>query len=428
MKTVVYGTGGAARMLMESHGTELGDVVFASTDGGGEFLGQPVMSVEELAQSGERNIIIASVYVSSILARFRELGISTEEVQWYYHEERRIVSNNELSIMNLTEKDVLYAFYDLAMNPSTYDATVFAVRADVYRRQAGKKVIHFVIVPSLLVGGRAGDFERYGGEEGIKWRQSYVVQSVFKLLPATASVSALTCRDELSQWQKEDRAVFPRHYDFVEATDEHSLKDACDDFSKGMDPRVLVAPKQATRFVEQYLSHFLNGRKLLTVTMREYGYQSERSTNVDAWADFFSRLDSKEYMVIVVRDTNHMMEELPEQFQRFDFVQDFPVACTDVNFRMALYEMAYLNLTVTTGPSTLLYFTLLPYIQFKTYIPSIVSSAETFHELRTGARVGEPFPLENWNQKWFWYEDSSENIWSEFNKMVEKLESRRGLL
>lgn len=423
MNTVVYGTGGAAKLLLEKYRDSLGTVWFAATNAG-TFLEQPVMSAEQLVNVQYDRLIIASSYISEILNHLLSLGVSIDNAEWFFAEEQRIISAEELGIQKQDSNEILYAFYDLALNPSTYDSAVFAARAEMTRQKLQKKCIHFVIVPSLIAGGRPGDEQRYGGIEQIKWRQDSVVASVFKLLTHCIACSQLATRGEVYGLLDQAIHTFPENYHPERPSDDHRLADAIADWESGGNPYCFKAPEIAKQHVQRWLDSFLNDRKLLTLTLREYDYLTERNASLQDWQDFFLTLDAQQYCVVIIRDTDKMFQVLPETLQQY---QSFPAASLDVRFRLALYEKAYLNLTVTTGPSSLLYFTEFPYIQFKTFVPGVRASEIEFHKERTGAEVGSKFPLTRWNQKWFWFEDSRNNIVQEFNELTSIIESHTGV-
>ena len=328
-----------------------------------------------------------------------------------------------MGIQKQDSSEILYAFYDLALNPSTYDSAVFAARADMARQRLQKKWIHFIIVPSLIQGGRPGDKQRYGGIDQIKWRQDSVVASVFKLLDSCIACSQLATRGEAFGLLEQAKYTFPDEYHPERPSDDHRLADAIADWEIGGNPYCFKAPVIAKQHVQQWLDSFQDGRKLLTLTLREYDYLTERNASLQDWQYFFSTLNSQQYCVVIIRDTDKMFQALPEALKQYE---SFPAASLDVRFRLALYEKAYLNLTVTTGPSSLLYFTEYPYIQFKTFVSGVRASEMEFHKLRTGAEVGAKFPLARWNQKWFWFNDSKNNIIQEFNELTSIIESNNG--
>jgi hypothetical protein len=417
---VVYGTGSAAEHLLKARGASFIPARFATTQGGGEFSGQAVMSAAELAPWTEADIVIASSFLTPILQGLQALCVDGRRIWWYFQAQDRFVPYDELG-STPSKPEFLTAIYDLAMNPSTYDCVIFAARADAERRRRGLPYLHFVIVPSVITGGRPGDLELLGGAANIAWRQYYILSAVFRLVPATRGVTQLASRDEADTIAAAAAQIFPKGYSAANPTDEHIMKYCYDDQRQGFEPRVLAAPDKAKQFVARFLEAGQRGRKLLVLTLREYAFQPDRNNDMAAWGKFLKSLDAEQYYVVVVRDTDSIYTPMPEPLAGFD---DFPLASIDVNFRMALYEAAYLNLTVTTGPAGLLYFSAgARYLMFKQFLPQYVPTAAGFQLTRNGMKIGDAFPLAGPFQKFIWDPDTEEIIRREFDAMVAKIEA-----
>jgi hypothetical protein len=419
---VIYGTGTYADRLIEKRDLRVENLRFASTTGAGDFRGHSVMSAATLAKLIDIDIIIASTFLPSILESLRDLGVEGRRIWWYMFDADRLISFQALGTTPSRDR-VLYAFYDLSMNPSTYDSVIFAARADVERQRRQLNHIQFIVVPSIISGGRPGDLERMGGLENVLWRQSYIIEAVFRLVPATRGVAILASRDDVGAFLIPGAQHFPATYDPKEPTDEHATKHCYDDQRAGFEPRVLKVPAKSVAFVTRFLESRRRDRKLLVLTLREYGHEPARNSNTAAWGQFLRSLDPEQYYAVVVRDTDSIYTEMPPGLEGFD---DFPLASVDVNFRMALYEAAYLNLTVTTGPAGLLYFSMTArYLMFKQFVPEYETTAARFHLTRNGMNEGDAFPLAGPFQKFIWESDSPEVIRSEFDLMVAKIEAAR---
>lgn len=420
--TVVYGTGEAARELMASGLLSPDSVCFASTDGGTEFCGQDVLSLQQLASLNYERIVIASSFLHEIVSAFVEKGINLSKVYWYFADEKQLIPWDELKADDPNTDELLFAFYDLAMNPSTFDAAVFAARAELARQHQGKKGIHFFLVPALISGGRPGDRERYNGADEIAWRQHYIVQALMRLSPGFMGFTQLPARDALSNLPAPSCSCFPTNYDPAKPADVHRMRDLIDDGRRyGLDPRVLSAHPRAKRQISAWLEGLSTGRRLIVVTLREYAFQPGRNSNLKAWRRFLTGLDPLRYVVVIVRDSDRVFDD-------DDLLSEFrscPIASIDLNYRQALYEAAYLNLTVNTGPSTLM--ALSPdtrYLMFKVMSDTYSATTERFHRERTGIAVGESLPFADEHQKYVWAEDETDVIAEAFTAAVARLENQ----
>lgn len=419
---VVYGTGEAARDLMASGLLASDTVRFASTDGGTVFWGQEVLSLEQLVSLSYERIVIASSFLHEIVSAFEKKGIDLSKVYWYFADEKQLIAWDKLKADDPSTDELLFAFYDLAINPSTFDATVFAARAEMERQHLGKRGIHFVLVPSLLAGGRPGDRERYKGTNEVAWRQQYIVEAIFRLIPGFAGFTQLPARDGLVHFLNKGYSCFPANFDPARPVDTHRTRDlVLASQQYGLEPRVFSAPSRAKAQAQQWLDGFCDGRRLIVVTLREYDFQVGRNSKLNEWRQFLSDLDPSIYAVVLVRDSDRA-------FEPTEALSDFiscPFASIDLNYRIALYELAYLNLSVSTGPCCLMLLSpCIRYVIFKVWLEEYSCTKESFHLERSGLAIGDSLPFADEHQKYVWADDDAAVMAEEFAAAVARLESQ----
>ena len=183
---------------------------------------------------------------------------------------------------------------------------------------------------------------------------------------------------------------------------------------------VLRPSSQANYFVEKFPdAQGARGKRLLVVTLREYHSQPERNSRLKDWAMFLTELDKRNYFPIVVRDTYTSFELAPDCLKSFC---QFPQGAVDYQLRVALYQRAWLNMGVSTGPMYA--------ISFLPNVASIVfqmisedNPSNTRLSIRKiGLVEGEDYAFRDNNfQKLFWGEDSYENICRAFFSMLEEM-------
>ena len=78
----------------------------------------------------------------------------------------------------------------------------------------------------------------------------------------------------------------------------------------------------------------------------------KRNTNKKELLKFAEYLHEKEYLPLIIPDTNEMWEGVDEQFQKFIISKE--ISCS-VSLRIALYERVLLNIFVPGGITTLAY-------------------------------------------------------------------------
>ena len=107
----------------------------------------------------------------------------------------------------------------------------------------------------------------------------------------------------------------------------------------------------------------------------------------------------------------------------------FAPACFDVDLRFALYEAAYLNMFVNTGPGVAsMLDKSVRCLMFKILVPSVPHCTEEFLK-SSGFEIGATPKFATEFQKWVWTNDDERVLWREFiamdNKMRAKTDSPR---
>ena len=138
-----------------------------------------------------------------------------------------------------------------------------------------------------------------------------------------------------------------------------------------------------------------------------------RNSNLDAWGRFAGSLDKNIYFPVVIRDTEVGLGLLPPQLNGLVI---FPEAPWNIEIRVALYELCYLNMSVNNGPAALCVFNeLTRYLRFK-MVTSVGATTETFFRSH-GLEPGSQFWFAKPYQRIVWEDDSYDVLVREFEKM-----------
>jgi hypothetical protein len=321
------------------------------------------------------------------------------------------------------EPGLLYAFYDLQVAPITYDAAWFVSLADRERRRQGLAAAHFVVVPGTLDGLRAerSAYDAAVDLENRRWRLHQVVLPIFGLIPATAGFTLLPSRRAAGDLRRAAGGrVYPHHYEPALPVGHHpsELFDAARAGERGL--AAFESPVQAQRFVDAWLARRLHGRRLVTITLRDYPFMPDRNSDTDAWTTFARRLPADRYLPVFVPDTERTLDPLPEALQGLAIL---PEAAWNVGLRLALYERAYLNLGVNNGPLLMGVFSpRTRLLVFKMLTPSVPQTTGEFMR-RLGFEIGGQLPFATPWQRLVWEDDRLEVIEREFAAMMAKIES-----
>jgi hypothetical protein len=313
--------------------------------------------------------------------------------------------------------DTLYFFYDLEIEPITYDFIWALATAEARRKEHQLQKLKIIIVPGSFNGLREEmpEYQAIVDDAARQWRIDHILLASIMLLPQRPSFYFCTSRQEaLLLIKRKAIKVYPNNYNVMCPTI-HQIRDGLH-----KDLKVFSATPQARKYMLQWLQQHLDNRKLITITLRQYDYLKERNSNLSAWATFAKKLDPKEFLVTIIPDVGQSFCEKSECLR--DFFH-FDIICWNLALRTALYELAYLNLGVDNGPMGICYFnSQCRYISFKMTIPNTAASLE--NRYKDGYRINESPPFANRFQRWVWEEDNEDLISKEFNRMCEQLEAK----
>lgn len=317
-----------------------------------------------------------------------------------------------------TAKQSLYFFYDFEVEPVTYDFAWALCIANAKRDALNLIGLKVIFVPGRIKGLRneALDYEAIVNPPARSWRIHSILLPLVKLVASPCSVVVCATRAEACVIRKQARFIYPDNYT-VTFPVPYLPKQAMHYPEKLL---ALKADPQALLYVSDWLKGLAPGKKVIVITLRQYAYTPSRNSDIGAWALFASSLDHADYFVVFVADTEQSLAPLPRALMPFTFFQP---ACWNVLLRSAIYELAYLNLGVNTGPMALCWFNpLCRYITFKAITPNGVQASLPVM-IDKGFVPGESPCFANDFQKWVWDEDEFECISDEFRRMCLKIES-----
>lgn len=321
------------------------------------------------------------------------------------------------------DANVLHAFYDLTIYPGTFDFGYFLMAAEIERQKAKLGSVHVHIVrPGRDAASRLpGGFDAIVDGNARDWRISNILIPMLTLFPSVGGYSVLPDRIAASALRVHLSHVYPRHLQRNTVPIYSAYQEVNRELARtpaALRPR---ATAEGLRFVQQWIDAHVQGRKLITITLRQYEFMSRRNSNIEAWSTFAKELVQEGYFPVVVPDTaNALGSPSPE----FAGITMFPVAALHLPLRMALYESAYLNFATTGGPSVLLLLSdRCRCILLKLLVPGVeLCSIEHLTEI--GFAIGEdPTHLANY-QHISWESDELSTIRHEFGVMIARIEGQ----
>lgn len=314
-------------------------------------------------------------------------------------------------------EDRLVVPYDLEVYPISYDICWLMVWADQDRKLRGLKSLHCIFLPIEDHDNRKfpPGYDAVVDRTSRAWRFLNICISTLSLVPTCTGFTVCSTRRQFSALNLLSRRnqITP-HVPLSAIYRDLLARAPTMDGDWG-----LKAPDQGFRYVDQWISRHAMGRKLVVVTLRQYAVDVERNSRIADWVAFLKNLDQSLYLPVIIPDTDHALEGQPD----FSGIAVFNEAAWNIGLRTALYERAYINMFVNSGPASLCI--LNPrtcYLLFKIMVPGIhLASEQTLREM--GFEPNTQPPIVTPRQRWIWEDDQQHIIEREFAAMVARLES-----
>jgi hypothetical protein len=268
----------------------------------------------------------------------------TKKLMRSFFKIKNIITIKNINGQALSEE--LVAVYDLRTESVTYDFAFFIASAEAFMIKNFKKtfVICFIVNKKFNIQDKC--YEKSVNSDSAEWRFNNIILPLVNLYPACDGYSVMTYGSNVFATLKE-KLVYPDHYDgefykpVMDYTDVFGLlNNYCFTGFK--------ASKQGVYYVELWMKERnYNLNKVVTITLRSYGYDEKRNSNVDAWIDFSKWVEKKGYVPLFIMDTDasFLIDE------KFDDRIIFNEISWNMGLRVALYEVSYLNF-VSHGPAS----------------------------------------------------------------------------
>jgi hypothetical protein len=319
--------------------------------------------------------------------------------------------------------DVLFAFYDLKVAPVTFDFLWFLAAADLERRRRGLNSVHVVIVPGPHNGVRQ-ETEDYNAIVDAQTRQARIYNILVQACRVLPSCSGLTLagsrREAVFLRSAVARHVLPADYEPMLPV--FPGPRSCLDAAREGEPGIgsLRAPADELRAIDAWASTHVGSRRMVVITLRRYGYMPARNSNMPAWIAFARSLDASRYCPVFIPDTHDTIAGLPTELRDFTV---FPEAAWNIALRMALYERAFVNLGINTGPMGLAWLNeRVRYATLKIETAEVPQATLGFIQ-SFGFEVGKSLPFATALQEWVWEDDTQECITRAFERLTRRIEA-----
>lgn len=397
---------------------ELNNLEYACTTGEQFFGSIKAHTLSELVPESYEKVIICSMCVDEITNDLVAKGFDINKIYFFNSATCTVQSCQAKLVASVKDTDILYSVFDLSRNIASFDVVWLATRAELERQKRGLKKIHFVIIPREQNDINALAVRTNYEYHDELWRLSHIIVPTLRSLQATSAVSEFSNKqqayDFLKQFKNEN--LFPR--DFNDSLKGHLVcfDDLDEHKSVGRSIEVFEPSDIAKNLVNSFInSRHLEGKKLITFTIREYEVHQDRNSTLDVWLEFAKTLDTEKFALILIRDTYKSAEPLPKHLQGFI---ECPLASIDIQVRIALFQAAYINLSSATGPSFLPYFIPnAPSIRFMQVSNDHFATSEEYFNTPGFNFGSKPSFAEAEHHEVIWQKEALEPLKVAFNKL-----------
>ena len=240
------------------------------------------------------------------------------------------------------DSDHLLVVYDLNNSPITFDFAYFLADAETFARTKGKETlfVYFVMENNKLQSENV--YAAVVDEISQKWRFNHIIIPLVNVYPACVGYSVLSKEDSVKHY-RDSALIFPKGYSdtFKPLMNYNALFKNLQ--SKSFEG--IRASEQSIRYIDKWRQSKGIISPIICITLRQYGYDTSRNSNISAWARFADWASERGYTPVFIPDTDACWEP----HERIDKYQVFNEGCWNLELRLALYELAYVNYFYSNG-------------------------------------------------------------------------------
>ena len=309
---------------------------------------------------------------------------------------------------NIVSSDTLLAVYDLNFESITFDFAHFLAAAETFGKNHGKSKLFVIFVQKDPSVQGSGEYLSVVSEDSQQWRFNNIIVQLAQLYPACTGYSVVPHNSEILNFIPNE-LIYPAGY----SATYKPIMDYAEVFPL-LDLKLFSgfhAPKQGLDYILKWQKLNNIVRPMVVITLRQYGYDVTRNSNIEEWVKFAHWVKGQGFTPIIIPDTDACW--VPNNL--FDDFIVFVEPCWNLGLRMALNELAFVNLSYCSGAAAICSLSKKPrYISLNPDIEDSIegtSAKRSLYGLTHGQRgynFAEP------HQFFSWKLDSFENIQDEF--------------
>ena len=283
----------------------------------------------------KREFVYPNFAITRLLARQRESL-------------RKLCRRNNGAPQNLIiAEDTLLFIYDLDVVPATFDFAFLLAAAETFGKSHGKSQVFVLFVQKNSE--QLGDLEysAIGSQDHQQWRLNNILVQLCQLYPACSGYGLLPSNAKIDNLIQ-NRLVYPARYSSTYKS--YALNYA--EIFKLIDKRLFTgfsASKTGINYIQQWMNCNNITGQLVIITLRNYGYDKTRNSNIAEWVKFAHWVKNEGFTPIFVPDTASCWTSAKE----LEHFIVFNEPCWNLGLRMAIYEQSFVNFFYSNGTSVI---------------------------------------------------------------------------
>ena len=309
------------------------------------------------------------------------------------------IKNSKSEIMN--RNDILDCYWDFEINPISFDIAWMLSAATLYANNNGFKSIRVNFIPekNTLQRNYPKNYLEVINRESLEWRRRNICLMMPYLFSLVKTVKYWQSRKDIDdRWSHSliTNGQIGYHWLYYKYINEN--------FNNNN--HSLEASETGKKYIQRWAQDLgISVENCLVITLREYSVDTIRNNDLEELKKIIEAVKKDFDAVVLVRDTDK--GELDNYFKGYPTCD---IASVNIELRAAIYEMAKLNIAISSGPASLLQLNKNTRFIVSKFIHESVAPAQKDFMIMKGFDITKPPSFLNNNQKWVWEQDSYENL------------------
>jgi hypothetical protein len=321
----------------------------------------------------------------------------------------KFVRNNNSLKNNLSKTELLDCYWDFEINPISFDIIWMLSAATLFAKNNGYRSIRVNFIPenNPLMRDYPQNYLEVINRDSLEWRRRNICFSAPYLFPMVTCVSHWESRNGMDEeWKKSliTNGNVGYHWLYYKYINENF----------GLGNHSLKTSETGKNYIRKWANNLgISIENSLVITLREYGVDSIRNNDLVELEKFVEEVRADFQSVLLVRDTDKGV--ISNYFSKY---HDCEIASINIELRAAIYELAKLNVAISSGPAALLELnTNARFIVSKFIHDNVAPAKKEFMEMKGFDINNSPSFLKN-SQKWVWEKDTFDNLIKAYRDIV----------